>query len=269
MTVTSTTHPLATGTPPAWASDWGEDRFGVFVGFRLGDVEQRLRWIPPGTFWMGTPESEEGRSDNETRHLVTLSRGFWLADTPCTQELWREVMGENPSRFVSERRPVEMVSWEDCQAFFERLEERVPGLGASLPTEAEWEYACRAGTESATWLGDLDIQGSDDAPILDSIAWYRGNSGEAGSRLVAEKPPNPWGLFDMLGNVWEWCQDWFNPYSIQPVVDPTVGRHESWQRVLRGGAWTADARRVRAAYRFAMRPVGRGRSVGFRIALTP
>ncbi|MCP5115866.1 MAG: formylglycine-generating enzyme family protein, partial [bacterium] len=152
--VTLEPHPLDTGCPPAWATEWGEDRYGVFVVFKVGDVRQRLRWIPPGIFRMGSPESEQGRWDDESpRHLVELTQGFWLADTPCTQEVWQEVMGDNPSRFNSARRPVEQVSWEDCRRFMEAINERLSGLDARLPTEAQWEYACR-GTAKKLWLTD-------------------------------------------------------------------------------------------------------------------
>jgi len=282
-------HPLVTGHPPVWASEWGHDRFGVFVGFRVGEVTQRMRWIPPGRFWMGSPEDEEGRfGDEGPRHLVELTSGFWLAATPCTQELYEAVMGDNPSRFRSLRRPVEQVTWEDCQAFFERLEEHIPGLGARLPTEAEWEYACRAGTGTATWRGALRIEGAYKAPLLDELAWYGGNSGEgydleefedssgwpekqyphsrAGSREVASKIPNPWGLYDMLGNVYEWCADWWaEHYPDEVAIDPQ-GPEAGTSRVIRGGSWYSNARYVRAAYRSWIPPGVRDSYLGFRLA---
>jgi sulfatase modifying factor 1 len=284
----ATPHPLVTGHPPAWASEWGEDPFGVFVAFRVGEVSQRLRWIPPGRFWMGSPEHEEGRYEDEgPRHLVELTSGFWLADTPCTQELYEAVMGDNPSRFRTPRRPVEQVSWEDCQLFFQRLEEHIPGLDARLPTEAEWEHACRAGTETATWRGELRIEGANNAPLLDEIAWYGGNSGEgydleefqdssgwpekqyqhqeAGSRDVALKKPNPWGLYDMLGNVDEWCLDWQRNYVAGRVVDPQ-GPETGTHRVIRGGSWYSSAQNVRAACRSWNPPGNRYSNLGFRLA---
>ena len=135
-----------------------------------------MRWIKPGTFWMGSPEDEPGRDDNEIRHQVTLSKGFWLADTPCTQALWQAVMGHNPSRFEDPKRPVENVSWNDTQSFFQKLNTEF-GISMSLPTEAQWEYACRAGTTEATYAGPIRILGENNAPILDEIAWYGGNSG--------------------------------------------------------------------------------------------
>jgi sulfatase modifying factor 1 len=281
-------HPLDRGHPPSWASGWGEDRFGVFVTFTVEGIEQRLRWIEPGSFQMGSPETEEGRFDREVRHHVTLTQGFWLADTPCTHALWQAVTGENPSRFLSPDRPVEQVSWEDGQKFFEVLEQRVPGLGARYPTEAEWEYACRTGIETATWAGDLRILGRNNAPLLDAVAWYGGNSGEgfelesgadssdwpekqypqtrAGTRPVAAKEPNPWGLYDMLGNVLEWCEDWFGDYEKGSIIDPT-GPREGLLRVYRGGSWLSYARHVRAAFRYRNDPSHRWNDLGFRLAL--
>ncbi len=280
-------HPLQQGNPPDWASAWGQDRFGVFVAFSVERVEQRMRWIPPGRFQMGSPNEEEGRDTDESRHWVTLTRGYWLADTPCTQALWEVVMGENPSRFKSPDRPVEQVSWEDCQTFLAELKRRVEGLDIRLPTEAEWEYGCRSGTETATYAGDLDIRGVRDARVLDAIAWYGGNSGEdfeledgadssewseqqythrrAGTHPVAQKEANPWGLYDSLGNVYEWCSDWFGSYEGAEVVDPQ-GPETGSSRVIRGGSWHGFARRVRAAYRFRYTPSFRWTHLGFRLA---
>ena len=286
-------HPLMGGNPPTWARGWGQDRYGVFVDLRIETIKQRMRWIPPGKFLMGSPESEVGRFEQEgPRHEVELIEGFWLADTPCTQELWQAVMGgsENPSYFRSPRRPVEQVSWDDCQKFLHAFNSRQPGLDLRLPTEAQWERACRAETDGATWLGDFEVLGTN-APILDGIAWYGGNSGHefdlddgedsshwkekqhphdrAGTREVKLKNPNPWGLYDMLGNVWEWSSDfWADRYLEGPRSDP-AGPAGGAGRVLRGGSWGADARRVRAACRLWFRPVGRDRSLGFRLSRGP
>ena len=195
-------------------------------------------------------------------------------------------MGKNPSEFQSRDRPVENVSWKDCQEFLRRLNAKV-GLSLSLPSESQWEYACRAGTIEATYAGPLEIKGVNNAPTLDSIAWYGGNSGmdfelsngydasawsekqfefdRAGTHPVGKKRANPWGLYDMLGNVWEWCEDvWVNDYreeSRAAASDPA-----SAPRVVRGGSWGLGARRVRAAYRDPAEPSGRGRLLGFRCA---
>jgi len=281
-------HPLAEGDPPPWASAWGEDDYGPWVEFQVGDAWQRMRWILPGGFWMGSPEDELGRdSDEGPRHQVEISDGFWLFDTPCTQQLWEAVTGENPSRFSSPDRPVEQVSWDDCQTFLKRLNERLSGLKLSLPTEAQWEYACRAGTATATHAGDLEILGQRNAPLLHKIAWYGGNCGvdfdlakgydtsgwnekqfefsTGGTRPVGLKEPNDWGLYDMLGNVWEWCQDGWREYRDQPERDP-VGppASPSAYRVIRGGCWPSNARRVRAASCYRLQPSRRDDFLGFR-----
>jgi formylglycine-generating enzyme required for sulfatase activity len=257
--------PLVNGLPEPWAVEWGEDRFGLFMSFAVNDVAQRMRWVPPGTFLMGSPESEAGREDDEVQHQVVLQQGFWLGETPVTQALWEAVMDNNPSLFCSPQRPVENVSWHDCRTFIARLNTLVPGLGARLPFETEWEYACRGGTTGATWVGELDIRGANHAPILDAIAWYGGNSGQgfelpnvwnssgwaekqyphtrAGTRPVRGKLQNPLGLYDMLGNVYEWCEDWYGPYDAISLVDP-CGPAAGSERIMRGGSWYSD----RAAY---------------------
>jgi formylglycine-generating enzyme required for sulfatase activity len=287
-------HPLEHGNPPAWASEWGQDREGVFVGFTVGGVTQLMRWIPPGRFLMGSPKGEPGRFNDEgPQHEVTIARGFWLADTPCTQALWQAVMGgDNPSEFKSPDRPVEHVSWDDVQEFLKRINGRVPGLELRLPSEAEWEYACRAGTATALYTGNIEILGERNAPALDPIAWYGGNSGvdfdldngvdssgwnekqyshtRAGTRRVGLKTVNPWGLYDMLGNVWDWCADhWHDSYQGAPAdggawVEATA--EAGAYRVIRGGSWLVIARRVRSAYRSRFEPGYRGGGLGFRCA---
>ncbi len=281
-------HPLVSGCPPNWASAWGQDQHGIWIAFTYKDVEQRMRWIPPGQFMMGSPENESGRYDDETKHRVTLTRGYWLFDTPVTQALWQAVMGDNPSYFKSPARPVEGVSWDDCGKFIKAINAAIAGLDLRLPTEAQWEYACRAGTTAATYAGDLDIEGERNAPVLHEVAWYGGNSGvdfeledgwdssswtekqydheKAGTHPVARKKPNPWGLYDMLGNVWEWCDDrWASDLGEQAQVDP-AGPSEGPDRVFRGGSWLSSARGVRAAFRFYGVPGLRGSHIGFRCA---
>jgi formylglycine-generating enzyme required for sulfatase activity len=217
------------GRPPGWARDWGRDKFGAWVTFQIESpsllqsedsdnlldedgnalpdespqfVTQRLRWIPAGTFLMGSPESEAGRwPDERPQHEVTLTRGFWMFDTPVTQQLWRAVMGDNPSQFNGDLRPVEKVSWDDTQRFLKALNQKLGDAVFVLPSEAQWEHACRAGTNTAYAFGD-------DAAKLDDFAWYRDNSAGK-THPVATKQPNAWGLFDMHGNVLEWCQDFW------------------------------------------------------------
>ncbi|WP_196813284.1 formylglycine-generating enzyme family protein [Azospirillum sp. Sp 7] len=259
----------------------------------VGDATQRMRWIPPGTFRMGSPEDEPGRwADEGPRHTVTLTHGFWLFDTPCTQQLWDTVMWHNRSRFRSPDRPVETTSWDDAQDFLERLNGRIPGLSLTLPTEAQWEYACRAGTEMALYSGAIAIEGENNAPALDAIAWYGGNSGGGGGDLddgydssrwpekqhphtrvgthpVGRKSPNPWGLYDTLGNVWEWCADGWRDYTADAVTDPRGPETSGAGRVRRGGSWIDDARLVRAAIRRRSDPASSIGFNGFRCASGP
>jgi len=202
---------------------------------------------------MGSPEDEEGRfSWERPLHLVSIDSGFWMFDTPCTQALWEAVMGENPSHFKEPDRPVESVSWEKCQEFLTALNSRLDGLQLSLPSEAQWEYACRAGTETARYSENLD-----------AIAWYWDNSGQE-THSVAGKEANSWGLYDMLGNVWEWCADVW----VQDDAKKARGAEDSTSahRVIRGGSWVNDAQYVRAACRDHYEPSIRDSYLGFRCA---
>jgi formylglycine-generating enzyme required for sulfatase activity len=274
-------HPLVSGLPPRWAWEWGEDRYGPWCAIRVQGAVQRLRWILPGRFLMGSPPGEEGRFPDEgAQRLVRISEGFWLFDTPCTQALWQVLMGENPSRFQSPTRPVEQVSWDDCKVFLARLNARLIGLELSLPSEAQWEYACRAGSNQATYAGNLEILGKHNAPILDVIAWYGGNCGVdfelregstisgweqkqyerkvGGTHPVALKTPNAWGLYDMLGNVWEWCAD---PWGTITNERPSESKGA---RVVRGASWRSIARYLRAGYRGGGEPRDRVGRLGFR-----
>lgn len=287
----SRTHPLVSGNPPAWASSWGQDRYGVWAGFGLGAVESRMRWLPPGSFLMGSPDDEAGRYDDEgPQRRVTLVHGLWLGQVPVTQALWTALGGANPSRFQDPERPVEQVSWDDVKQWLTHVNESKPGLVLRLPSEAEWEYACRAGTMAATYGGSLEIRGESDAPMLDRFAWYGGNSGvgydlaeaepssdwpekqyahsRAGTRRVGGKLANGWGLRDMLGNVGEWCEDaWNSAYPAVAEIDPIqLSGGSSALRVVRGGSWDSRARYVRAAYRSGLAPDDRRDSLGFRLA---
>jgi formylglycine-generating enzyme required for sulfatase activity len=186
-------------------------------------------------------------------------------------------------------RPVETVTWDDANTFAQRLSEELEnGVSFRLPTEAEWEYACRAGTETAIYTGNLEILGNANAPALDAIAWYGGNSGhqydlgvtgsleydwlsnqhhpskKGGTRKVGKKAANGWGLYDMLGNVWEWCDDWFASYDLSMNVDP-VGPDKGSARVIRGGSWFNHARSIRSAYRYGLAPGNSGNDLGFRL----
>ncbi len=232
----------------------------------VGGVTQRFVWIEPGSFLMGSPEDEAGRYDDEAQHEVTLTKGFWLADTACTQELWQAVMGENPSAFKNNtHNPVENVSWYDVQQFIERLNLLVPGLCARLPTEAEWEYACRAGSTTPFSFGD---ELTPELVNYDSQYSYAcGVQGERRGTTVPVKtlPANAWGLYEMHGNVYEWCADRYGDYANDPQVNPQ-GPPSVVSRVVRGGSWVSSGGSVRSAGRYWIEPGGRYLHVGFRIA---
>ncbi|MDO4629501.1 MAG: formylglycine-generating enzyme family protein, partial [Planctomycetia bacterium] len=212
----------------------------------------RFRWCPPGDFMMGSPESEKDRLSWETQHRVSLTRGFWMLETEVTQEMWRSVMGNNPSSFAGARNPVENVSWNDCQEFCTKLKQKL-GITIGLPTEAQWEYACRAGTTGP-------YGGSGD---LDDMGWYYDNSG-SGTHQVGTKQANAWGLYDMHGNVYEWCQDWYGSYDESPTSDPS-GPSSGSRRVVRGGSWFNGAKLCRSADRVSYSPELRIDFLGFRV----
>ncbi|MEN8007815.1 MAG: formylglycine-generating enzyme family protein [Candidatus Krumholzibacteriota bacterium] len=226
--------------------------------------------IPPGTFLMGSPESEPGRADHELQHKVTLTRAFWLGKTEVTQRQWKAVMGNNPAKIKGEDHPVEKVSWYDCVNFCNKLS-ALEGLtpayqilgesvtwdqsadGYRLPTEAEWEYACRAGT-TGPFAGDLD-----------EMAIYSKNSVRK-TRAVGTRKANPWGFHDMHGNVAEWCWDRYErDYGADWVIDPT-GPAEGDFRIERGGNWHFNAMGCRSASRGTDKSVTRRNRVGFRLA---
>lgn len=224
----------------------------------FADIE--FVWCPPGTFMMGSPGFWSKFLFGETQHEVTLTSGFWLGKYPVTQAQWEKVMGNNPSGFKGNRqRPVEQVSWDDCQAFLKMINS-LEKTAFRLPTEAEWEYACRAGTTTAYCFGDDPAQ-------LDDYAWYTNNSSSQ-THPVGQKRPNAWGLYDMHGNVWEWCQDWYGDYLKGAVTDPTGPTSGSY-RVNRGGSWYGDPWDCRSARRGRNAPEDRGLNLGFRLALSP
>ncbi|BBO92740.1 formylglycine-generating enzyme family protein [Desulfosarcina ovata] len=251
--------------PEPWASDWGQDGYGVWMAFRYQGIRHGFRWIMPGWFMMGSLDTEPERFDNEHQHEVLLTQGYWLAETACTQALWQAVMGKNPSRFKGDDRPVENVNWDDCQDFIEKLNAVIPGMDVGLPTEAQWEYACRAGTTTPFHFGETI--GTDQANFDGNYPYNYGPKGEYREETVSVKtfPCNDWGLYEMHGNVWEWCADWYGPYPEEASVDPT-GPDEGDGRVLRGGSWIGNGRNVRSAYRYRNAPDARNDDSGLRLA---
>ncbi|MDO4857460.1 MAG: formylglycine-generating enzyme family protein [Thermoguttaceae bacterium] len=214
-------------------------------------VEYAFRWCPPGEFMMGGTGSDE-----KPVHKVKLTRGFWLLETEVTQEMWQSVMGSNPSKFSGAKKPVEQVSWDDCQSFCQKLSRKLDQQ-VKLPTEAQWEYACRAGT-TGDYAGDLD-----------SMGWYVDNSGST-THAAGQKKPNAWGLYDMHGNVWEWCSDFYDAkfYDRSPASDPENTEPSSY-RVFRGGDWFFSAGFSRSAFRFRDAPDYRVYFLGLRVLLVP
>ena len=235
------------------------------MAFTYKNIRYCFRWIKPGRFNMGSPETEPERGNNEVSHEVILTEGFWLGETVCTQELWETVMGNNPSSFKGEKLPVENVSWNDCNKFLEKINSLMPGLELYLPTEAQWEYACRSGTQTPFSFGDnintAQVNYDGNYPYQGGIEGkYREKTVE-----VKSLPCNDWGLYEMHGNVYEWCNDWYGDYDLDASIDP-VGPNTGTARVLRGGSWYYDAGNVRSAFRDCRGPAYRYDFVGFRLA---
>ncbi len=250
------------------------DRYGVRADLTIilpvGKPIQSFRWIEPGTFWMGSPDDEAERNTNEgPQHEVTITQGFWLADTACTKALWQAVMDNNPSRFKDDpNQPVEKINWHQVQEFIQRLQVLLPGCQVDLPSEAEWEYACRAGTDTPFSFG---------ATISPHQVNYDGNSPYAGGKRgeyrgktvpVKTLSANSWGLYEMHGNVDEWCKDGQRNYDEHPKIDPLGPlAGTDLPRVVRGGSWSHDAWGSRSAYRDALQPGFASDLLGFRFCL--
>lgn len=223
----------------------------------VNGIKYNMVWVDGGTFRMGAT-SEQGSeiSDEKPVHSVTLS-GYYIGKTEVTQALWQAVMGSNPSYFEGDDLPVEQVSWDDCQEFIRKLNS-LTGQNFRLPTEAEWEFACRGGNNSRGYK----YSGSN---YIDNVAWYDGNSGDK-THPVATKSPNELGIYDMSGNVWEWCADWYGDYSSGRQTNPK-GPYGGSFRVCRGGSWGIYARYCRSSFRCNGGPTYRGDGLGLRLAL--
>ena len=265
--------------PPPWASAWGDDPYGLWADLTVNGATQRMRWIEPSGpegFWMGSTKKERAaimgkdardwanQHEHEPRK-ETVGTGFWLADTPCTQAFWQAVTSKNPSHFKqgadAPERPVENVSWDNVsEQFIARFAARPEwgtGKGLYLPTEVEWEYAARADTRTMYWWGDE----WDAARGNVDVTGNRQLSDEEGTTPVHRYPSNPWGLYDVHGNVWEWCADEWRPRRDLPARPYEEGR------VVRGGSWFSVPGRARTAFRDWWGRGVAGQSRGFRFAL--
>ena len=214
-----------------------------------GGVAMEMVWCAPGSFVMGSPENESGRFADEPQRNVTITKGFWIGRHEVTQRQWSSVMRDNPSRFKDPDGPVDNISWHDCAMFLRKVNVQHDGW-ARMPTEAEWEYACRAGA-----FGMADVN---------EVAWYDSNSGNQ-THVVGQKLPNAWGLYDMRGNVLEWCSDWYSVPKKADVIDP-AGPPSGSFKVLRGGCWFFYERDCRIACRLKREPHLRNCIFGFRMA---
>jgi formylglycine-generating enzyme required for sulfatase activity len=231
-------------------------------------VGMRFVYIPPGRFVMGSPTDEIGRDEFEIQHEVVISRGFYLQATEVTQAQWQSVMQINPSEYKGDDLPIHNVSWIDGKKFIKRLNQLEGDTKYRLPSEAEWEYACRAGSQKAFSTGALTVPGSALDPFLDRVCWYKANAGESPHK-VGTKSPNAWGLYDMHGNVWEWCQDswehWYGKFSGDAITDP-AGPTKGRFKIYRGGSWFAGATYQRSASRMRAKPGSKSPGIGFRVA---
>ena len=218
-----------------------------------------MMYVKGGTFTMGgtSEQGSDADSDEKPTHSVTVS-GFYICKYEVTQALWKAVMGNNPSNWKGDNLPVEQVSWDDCQSFIRNLN-ALTGKNFRLPTEAEWEFAARGGNNSRGYK----YAGSNN---IGDVAWYDDNSGDK-THVVGTKSPNELGIYDMSGNVWEWCQDWFGSYSSASQTNPT-GASSGSHRVLRGGSWNYNARNCRSSYRRNNAPGHRYFNFGLRLVLS-
>ena len=226
-----------------------------------------LKYVQAGEFMMGSPTTEKDRYSDERQHRVRLTKDYWLGETEVTQEQYKAVMGRNPSDFSEGGAyPVETVSWTDAMAFCERLTKaerdngNLPdGYEYTLPTEAQWEYAARGGHKASRYHV---YSGSDE---INDVAWYYYNSNSS-THPVGQKRANELGIYDMSGNVWEWCRDWYGDYPSGSVTDP-VGPSSGSDRVLRGGSWDSYAGSCRVAFRYILTSADPNRFLGLRLAL--
>ena len=238
----------------------------------LKDINLEMIYCPAGSFMMGSPSNELGRDTDEKEHKVTISMPFYIGKYEVTQKEYESVMKENPSKFKGDNNPVECVSWYDAMEFCNKLNKKyaniIPhGYKFDLPTEAQWEYACRARTKTSLNSGKNITSENDSCYNLDEVGWYSYNSNNT-THEVGQKKPNAWGIYDMHGNVWEWCRDWKADYRTSVKVDPT-GPNSGSDRVVRGGSWSSDSTLCRSAYRYFGYGISPRDTFGFRVVLVP
>jgi formylglycine-generating enzyme required for sulfatase activity len=241
------------------AQEKGEKRKGGKT--HTNSIGMEFILIPAGSFLMGTDKSVDNKAfDDETpQHRVTISTPFYLSKYAVTNAQWEALMGSKPSKFEGQNNPVEQVSWNDAQDFIKKMNQKEGGAKYRLPTEAEREYACRAGTSTIYSFGN-------DAGKLEKYAWYMDNS-DGSTHPVGQKKPNPWGLYDMHGNVWEWVCDWKGAYPTSAPANDPSGPSAGVLKVLRGGSWLYGAGSCRSAYRYDHYPDHKDSNIGFRLAM--
>ncbi len=255
---------------PSWANSFGKDKYGYWANLRIKEQGQCFRWIEAGEFIMGSDYDEFG-PDDEYPHKVKLSKGFWLADTTCTQELWQLVMGDNPSKFKGKDLPVENVSSVEVDDFIQKINSLLETTIFDLPTETQWEYACRAGTDTEYNYGNC---ASNELMNVDKYQ-FKQSDGKIPTVAVKSFARNNWGLYQMHGNVFEWCSDWWfdnwrrNSVIAESkgiVIDPAnLDREDSLSRIMRGGSWFHEAYYSRSACRGSLFSDWKCNYVGFRI----
>ncbi len=283
-------HPLSPPIFPAtWASEWGEDQYGLWMAFSYQGNRHAFRWIPPGAFYFGR---DEAIREGDEKNKITFEEGFWLGEFPVTQGLYQAVMGENPSHFEdkleSENLPVEQASWHDAQKFITALNELHPELNTYLPLEAQWEYACRAGTTTLFWFGDqIDLE---KVNYNGKWSWNEKTDGDNPEGALkrtnqqGDYPANLWGLFDMHGNVDEWClEPWQETHNEMPVIISLAEvlpkqieqslqlAQDDKEQVfpLRGGSCYGRGQGCRSAFRRRAEAFYRPHGFGFRLSIGP
>lgn len=263
--------------PSPWACEWGFDEYGLWQCFQVKGVKHKMRYIPPGEFWMGSPEDEPNRESKETLHHVTLKEGFWLGETTVTQELWLAVMGSNPSEFTApnnELLPVDSVSWNDCQDFMRKLKGINSLFNLTFPTEIQWEYSCRAGTTRPLNIDDQLITAQKEnyvgheeyfSNLTLGVVSKNVQEHRQGTVDVNTHRANAWGLKQMHGNVLEWCFNSHRELLALQEREPRGGSSAEYQ-ALRGYSMFSSSGKMRSMYR-VFRKRGYGSSYfGLRLA---